>query len=428
MMADLIVRNADRLSRSRNALLERQIAKLERSCKQARVEKMIGEDEYFWLLSHIKEFIRSLKAYARTCQADGLKRRHHQCNRLLRSFSARLASIAKVVILDGRYENIARHDLNCNLLTRLAEEMNLFRPLSGHARLVGQLKANGTVRETLDFSGNIRAAGFLVECVLAAQNISDDRDFASNQQGVRNATTQIRDAILDGYDFWLSFDLAHNFPSVKRQHLSWLCLPEKVISNVLFPNEYICIQSKKHMGIKSAVRQGLPQGAAVSGQIASALIRRKLETCLSGDYRRVSYVDDVVIGARSQDRILEFAKAIKGSFEDDPAGPLTFSRFEVTDSSTRLEFCGHQLSLTDFGGARSVWCRPSNKAYSRFRSRLRERFTQTMNFDQRTDIAQRYAEQWAKSFGSWWQAPQAYQYLITIAEIEAADFPCLKVS
>lgn len=190
---------------------------------------------------------------------------------------------------------------------------------------------------------------------------------------------------------------------MKRQHLAWLSLPQQVISNVLFANEYIHINGyHQNECIKSAVRQGLPQGAAVSGQIASALIGRMLENVISSEFWRVSYVDDVAIGARSQSQIEKLAKAIKGSFENHPAGPLTFSKFDLTHVTDGVEFVGYRVRRSrqkNFGGKYTIWCDPNQKSQYRFKIRLREKIAKLSVGECKFERADRYAKDWCRSFG-----------------------------
>jgi hypothetical protein len=394
--------DAIEVANSEYSLFDRNCEKLDRALLLSRTEKMMTPKDYAWLDGHVRRFRKELKTYKARCCAKSISSEKGRQFRLLKSFSARVASVACVIIADGQYEGIERHGLTQKKLTQLAEQLDVFARLSGFARLGIKLKDNGSKRATLNFSGNVRSAQFLVGSILAAQDIEDSNNYARPGKNLRGAIQQVEEEVLDGFNHWLSLDFEHNFPSLKRRHLSWLKLPKRVIANVLFPNEYIDIKGNKSECTNMAIRQGLPQGAAVSGQIASALIRWKLEKIVSSKYRRVSYVDDVVIGARSQDQIKMLAKAIKGSFENDPAGSLNFSKFDFSHSTEGIDFAGHRIHRSDHpidDGQYTVWKRPNPKSYRRYERRLRQKVIGITDPDACMAIADIYAANWIKAFG-----------------------------
>lgn len=160
-MAQLYVRKTTAQTNQVN----HQTQPLREIARWAKIERMLTPSDAMWLNGRISNFIRALRAYGQKCASGGTARQRSACNRLLNSFDARISCVAEVAI-NGRYEGIERLRLDRGVLTELAEQLNLFAPLSGSASIVGIPKVSGQIRPTLNFSGNVRAASSLLSYIL----------------------------------------------------------------------------------------------------------------------------------------------------------------------------------------------------------------------------------------------------------------------
>ena len=177
--------------------------------------------------------------------------------------------------------------------------------------------------------------------------------------------------------------------------------------------------SKDHL---KAARHGLPTGAMLSGIIASGLIGRMLRD-VPGDYRAWSYVDDVVIGARSPAETAIIADAVKKVVENNPAGPLAFKMFEVTDAATGFSFLNYRFRLEWRDGQPHVHVHPDHAAFNNLRDKLDGKLT-TLNapcLDQKTAAAFDCVDRWRAAHPLWDANAQALSNLESFAEIFAAD-------
>lgn len=269
---------------------------------------------------------------------------------ILDAGAGKIVSVARV-IADGRYEGMDP----CNLVSRvqleaLAQVINLHKPLEGFGRVSLRRKEDGAYRYLINFSGNVRAAQYLLGDVLTALGVQSSVDYAIAGRGRPALAQKVMGLVEEGYHHWLIFDVAKCYPSIRREHLDWLPLPGWVKHSGAFPNQYLSLKGYGNdPEMEGAVQRGLPTGARLSSQIAGALIERMLPGFTPGESGAVSYVDDVGVYARTQGELANVADAIRARFKNHPAGPLNFKIFNLREASLGFDFVKFWFQLNSNG-------------------------------------------------------------------------------
>lgn len=385
------------LALSPKECIDAEIAELERLSRDARSQGLIAEADLTWFCAKVKKYKSDLASLLRSSKLGDDKACRTKVERLLHSGAAKIVAVARIAIR-GKYENLPSFGLSQNVLEARIKTFDFYKPLNGFAQIHEVQSGSGKSRPTLNFSGNIRAAQLVITDILLAMQLRSSIDYNNPGKGHARAVRQICRMIELGFSEWLSFDLKNYYPSINRNHLDWLPLPNEVILSCVFPNAYLCISGKEE--VKKAVRQGLPLGAALSGIIASAMIERELQSVIEGDCWVGSCVDDVAIGACSPAGLSIVADAIESRFNKHPAGPLPFKFFKKSQASEGVGFVGYDIR--DFGadGQHDVRAWPNGVSRKRFQLRLFDKLDkeQLLDFDERASFSVKYAERWLSSF------------------------------
>jgi hypothetical protein len=279
------------------------------------------------------------------------------------------------------------------------------KPLVEYAVIKTQTKANGVKRITLSPGPKVRTAQRLVSDVLAASGCVSPFDYCRAGEGRGAAIAElIRLVEEDDIRDFVVFDLQNYFTSVDASHLQGGPLPNKVIQHsVLFNRNAILLHTNCIAAEAEAARHGLPQGARVSGQLASTLLGRELHQ-LDGAMGVVAYVDDVVIGACDPTGAKSLAEAIKKRFGKHPGGPLGFKKLDVHSIEHGFAFLGYWLRLDQGSKPPKVSARPSHEAWGKFSRRLARRLgslSSKPGWDEAVEVAHAYGKQWRKAFPLW---------------------------
>lgn len=320
----------------------------------------------------------------------------------LMSHKAKIHAITQCWI-EGRWQLAKDQKLSASLLNMSASSLNLFKQIPGTARLIPQKKSNGGLRPTLAFRGDIVRAQFLVRECLAASGLGSAIEYAIKGLGRDKATDQIRAWVDDGFHHWFIFDIKDCFRSLKPTHVrTWLPLPEAAVQNVLFPNSYIHIHGYQEMEHIKVARRGLPQGAALSGQIASGFLDREVRPMVGSNQRVLSFVDDVAIGARDPADIEATAKAIIGKLQNLQAGPLTLKTSEIRNAQDGFEFLNYKFRIWN-GDEDFCHICPNQRAFSGLDRGLRNRLNALgdCHMSEKEQVGRDYAQRWLAGHGKW---------------------------
>ncbi len=386
-----------------------------------RICPLLPPNDRAWLNHSVLHYLRELARLRRRACSGDRNAEYAQTEILLTSFTGRLAGLIRVASASAM-EKFLPDPLSRKALEQLANGFALHKPLPGTAKLILVPQGSKPPRVALEFGWQVRAAHLLIADVLHAKGVVNKYEFNARGRGRDRAGAQIRSAILDGYADWIGFDLEKFYSSVGPKHLKWLGLPPKVIKHSVYCNGEMHISGLTHKTALKAARHGLPTGAMLSGKIASGLIGRMLQD-IPGDYRAWSYVDDVLIGARSPAETAKIADAVKQVVEKNAAGPLAFKFLEIANSVSGFSFLNYRFRLELRDGKQHVHIHPDHAAFNNLRHKL-DRLLNALNtkdIDEKIAAALNFATRWRAAHGLWDANELALDNLNFLVEVHAAD-------
>lgn len=212
---------------------------------------------------------------------------------------------------------------------------------------------------------------------------------------------------------------------MSTKHLKGAPLPRKVIEHSVFFNSgAILFHRTGDASEAEAARHGLPQGARLSGTIASSLLGRELRR-LDGTRGIVTYVDDVLIGACDPAGAKTLAEAIKMRFGKLPGGPLSFKLIKTASAEGGFSFLGYWIRLIEKEGEPFVSVKPSHEAYQKLRKRTYKRLRQLgakLDWDMGVKRASSYLERWLKTYSYWKPTEQEVDEISARVETYVSDY------
>lgn len=353
--------------------------------------------------SALRKIVR-LRQSGQGCEADRKSRV------VLRSFSCRLCGLLDQFVLHkGAAEPLER--LEWEKLESLIKTSPLTGADPDPCRIFYTTKANGEPRIITSPGLKTRAAQRSLAVVLLANGIGNPFEYNCKGKGGIAALNKIRNAIIEDELCWfVVFDLANYFTSVKPQHLNGFSIPKEVKRSVVFHNQHATL-TQMHKPLTSLsiggkchpARRGIPQGAVTSGILASALLGRELRH-LSEDLGIVTYVDDGVIGARSQPEAEEAARALEKRFAKLNGGPIHFKYVMVRDASKGFAFLGYWVQRIETDSGIRVRFTPSHQSKVRFQRELHKRLQKKgpdLTWDEGLDLMRDYRRHWVAQKALW---------------------------
>ena len=161
-----------------------------------------------------------------------------------------------------------------------------------------KLKADSTVRPIWEFGPTDYARQCLLSWVIAAQVSPYEADYSlAAPRGYHGAARSIANGLELGYRYWAAADIKTAYSSVSKAHLRALCsLDERLIRYLAFP-------SLPYPGINTTEakppRSELPQGAAHSPLVLSALIDEYVRASALTNVMVIVFADNIAIGAKT---------------------------------------------------------------------------------------------------------------------------------
>lgn len=243
-----------------------------------------------------------------------------------------------------------------------------------------------------------RGLNFILKDVLQVMGVHSPYEHAVSGLGAFAACSAIEAAMRAGYAHWLVLDIKNYFPSVKPSHLDWIPLARGHLKNGAFLSDDVPIfrhssltESITDDHINNAARQGLPLGSAASQQIASSLLGRLLQG-LPGDLVRVTYVDDVALGARNPWDIVAAELTLSQRMAELPAGPLSLKFANRHNAARGVQFMQFKIR-TDWERLGRTVVSPSRQAFRRLQKEVLRRHRDGAN----DDALFEYGMHWARS-------------------------------
>lgn len=372
-------------------------------------------DRVSFLQKQINGQARSLRKIARYRVLGEFGAANRATARNLSSFACRLCGTL-LQITEGKGAAEPFEPMRWRKFEALVQDS----PLAGNApdlcRIFFIKKANRKTRIITSPGPKTRAALRSVAIVLQANGISNPFEHNCKGKGPNAALESIKRAMIEeGCRWFVVFDIAKFFTSVKPDHLRWAHLPKEVLKNVVYFNQHATLiqRHKSHTSLSIGgkchpARRGIPQGAVTSGILASALLGRELRR-LSEELGTVTYVDDGVIGARSQPEAEYAAKALEKQFANLNGGPIHFKHIEVQDARQGFTFLGYWIWLVEQGEEVRVRFTPSHQSKMKFRRELHRRLKKLggdLTWDEAMLVLEPYRRSWIAQKPLWQPSEQ----------------------
>jgi hypothetical protein len=375
-----------------------------------------------WHACQIDRFFNDLHIFKRRMAKPNQRNTRRLRDHLLRSYSGRLCGFLQEAHRRGLKRVKPMSPLELDLFLRSARPTaRIFET----ALIKTRIKANGEKRITLSPGPKVRTAQRLVGDVIEASDIANPFDYSCVGKGRDAAIAEIMRLVEEeGVRDFVVFDLQNYFTSVDANHLKGPLLPDKVIQHsVLYNRNALLLHHSHHAAEAEAARHGLPQGARVSGILASTLLGRELRQ-LDGAMGIVTYVDDGVIGACDPTGAKSLAEAIKKRLDNLPGGPLSFKKLDVQPVEFGFEFLGYWLRLDQWCEPAKVVARPSHQALCRFKRKLARKLASCSpkpDRDRGVQIALNYFEGWKAAYPLWQPEEAEICDMEAVVEIMASD-------
>lgn len=376
-----------------------------------------------WHARQIDRYFNALASLERHMTKPGQRGAHRLRDCLLTSYSGLLCGFLQEACARGlKHIKPQSPQMLEQFLRSARPTTRIFEP----AVIKAQKKANGTKRITLSPGRKVRAGQRLIGDVLKASGVANPFDYNRTGKGQHAAIAEIvRLVEEEGIRDFVVFDLQNHFTSVDAKHLKGVPLPKKVIRHsVLFNRHAILLHSNCTAAEAEAARHGLPQGARVSGILASALLGRELHQ-LDGAKGIVTFVDDGVIGACDPTGAKSLAEAIKKRFGNHPGGPLGLKRLDLNSIEQGFQFLGYWLRLDHFSEEPKVRAQPSHEAWAKFSRKLMRKLGSVApkpSWDEAVELAQAYGKQWRLNFPLWQPTEAGLEEFEGKVEILVGDF------
>lgn len=282
-------------------------------------------------------------------------------------------------------------------------------------------KSDGATRDAWEFGPIRYAQQILMRWLIDASTKPPCYDFSyPGRGGIRGAAKAIRKSLKAGYRMWVTTDIKSAFPSITRKHFRKLfpdvgkCLERYIVFPTLLNNTATI----------DAPRRELPQGAAHSSLILSAVIDGCLADLSLGDVVVIVFADNIAIGAQTESEVKSAYGAIKAALTNSPSGlelhtpylcdgfqhaefelPILVDGFKCVNS---VDFCGYRLSKDLFTSV--VRIRPSARAWKKFWRRFdQEQFSEHWTLEELQEEANHRMLKWRCGLSLWKPNASAFE-------------------
>ncbi len=263
-------------------------------------------------------------------------------------------------------------------------------------------------RIIFDFGIQNRALQILVREALRPWAQLHPDQFAI-QGGRQEAGKAVVNALGDGFRWAVQTDIKDCFSTFDDGEVARLLpIPEEVTRKVI-TTQHLNITSGNIIEllgmteIAVEVRQGIPQGSAVSSLVAEMLLA-PVAFGLPGDVRPVFYSDNILVITRQKSEAVTIAKTLKSALMSHPAGPLWPKFIEIKDARMGFDFLGYRFSKE----ADTVRVEPATFNLNKFNQ---QQFSYLKRLTQGEDAvadkerirrkARRYVRSWCQAFSLW---------------------------
>jgi len=346
-------------------------------------------------------------------------------------------SVRKAAVLISTKNNERfKKRLTPESLNERARECLKFHNLQEPIHHQPKKKSDGRHRDTWAFGPVRYVQQIILGWLVSAVNEPCLYDYSLQGHGsIHGAAKAIGGYLKKGYRLWVVSDIKSAYPSISKGHLRQLChLDERLVRYIAFPtlpiddcqlplipmvtatdfnNTTATIRPTK----AKAPRSQLPQGAAHSPVILSALIGECLRNISLSKVVVVIFADNIAIGAQYMADAKSAFLALEKALGNLKPGGLLLHDVKYCDGYQHasedavhpmfgqkiywsIDFCGYCISFDQ--GDKKIRYRPSRRAWEKFWRKIKEEKTNSnMIRFTRFKITFKEFHTWRKSFPLW---------------------------
>jgi len=232
----------------------------------------------------------------------------------------------------------------------------------------------------------------------------NEYDYSNKGLSTHKAIEKVIEYIDSGYKYWVYLDIKDAYSSVRRSHLKEMTVVSNSVVSVLIPTTDTTSNSTTPI---EAPQPSLPQGIAASSRIMSAFVGHHFRSLAEMNVVYMSYVDDILIGARTLEEVEIAKETLIKSYKDCKSGALHFGKVEIVDLNYRdqfLNFVGYGINVDYF--TKEVRVRPNMISFQKFYHELLDRLDKSQLLGLALyDMAYKYSDDWRRSFKMWSMRP-----------------------
>ena len=321
----------------------------------------------------VKRFIKRLKVIRRHVENGDFQRARFEASAALRSYHA---SVAAVLAVHKGLGTLSSDEVHVR-----AVETNPLKPCNDTVIVHVVPKLNGGHRLVYRFGWRHRARQWLLRAVLIAYGVGNEFEGNARGLGVPRVIEAMRIHVEQGRRYWAIADIKNFYSTVKPSHLRGLTpIAFQKLSSVMFIPYSVPIKLMKdghtinHSHLEKEARRGLPQGSLLSPLLASALLGRELMAIAPSDNPVVSVVDDIAMGARTEEEATEFLESLSQRLASLGAAPLQLKHARVYDAHKGIIALGQKIRLVSNAGRLEARVTLAPQSYNRMEIRAFERF------------------------------------------------------
>lgn len=293
----------------------------------------------------------------------------------------------------------AKFKVTANEIEELAKQVKYFSKVNELIVHGVITKQDGSKRPIITYGPIRNARARIAADFVTIGGGVNEYEYSRKGFSTHKAVADISEYIKTGYKYWAYLDIKDAFPSVRRSHLSEMAVVSKHTITTLVPT----MSNNKYTTLSKAIQPSLPQGIAASPKIMSTFVGQQFQ-CLTGmKVVYMSYVDDLLIGARTMGELKVATETLKKRYENYKAGSLHFKiirTVNVNYSNQVLNYVGYAISVDHF--TKEVRVRPNIISFQKLYDRLLDCMEEAHIFGiDIEDAAVTCAERWKASYIMW---------------------------
>ncbi len=301
----------------------------------------------------------------------------------------------------------SRPSLSWSQVKSQSERVNVFRPSGEKVISWEEPKRSSGARTICSFGPISRAAQQMVSHIIFVVAGPSPYEFAQSGRG-RDAAARIAlHSIKQKGVRWFGLaDVKDCFPSISREMVKQVLpfLPWSIIDTTIFIHNDTDIKATSLNGdyankiSVNAIRESLPQGSLVSLIVTSKVLQPHLDE-LNAPLVMI-YVDNVMIGAKTNEQIQMNLTALTSSMEKCSGGSLQLTTEVRKLGDPEMDFLGYRFRRNWMASGGFGRAYPAERSFRKLHYRL-ARMLLVMPDTLWTKTIEQECARWVRSFPAW---------------------------